>query len=81
MTNTDIGGEVRTQTTDSAVTAAMARGRAFWSERLDLSERTLARAFQSGELAGFRVGDRVLHSPSHIEAWLRSKERNGGVAA
>lgn len=55
------------------------RGRAYWAERLDLCTVTLLRAYKSGNLEGYRVGDRVLHSPVQIEEWVRGRgDRKAG---
>jgi hypothetical protein len=52
------------------------RGRAFWAERLDLCAVTLLRAYKRGDLEGYRVGDRVLHSPEQIQDWVRGRAEN-----
>jgi len=52
------------------------RGRTYWAERLDLCTVTLLRAYKRGNLEGYRVGDRVLHSPEQIEEWVRERTTN-----
>ena len=53
------------------------RSRGFWAERLGICEATLARAAKRGDLAFTRIGDRVLHSPEAISAWITQRERKG----
>jgi excisionase family DNA binding protein len=43
----------------------------------NLSRMTLIRAFNSGNLPGYRVGTRVLHSGQQILDWLNSGGKTG----
>lgn len=60
---------------DPAAEAITHRSVKFWAPVLDLSERTLRDAIRNGELGFIRIGDRVLLSRRHVEAWLASNER------
>jgi excisionase family DNA binding protein len=47
----------------------------YWAPVVNLSERTLRDAIRAGELGHVRLGDRILISRRHIEAWLAANER------
>lgn len=46
----------------------------------DVSEITLFRAYDSGNLKAYRVGQRVLHSGQHLLDWLEAGGRTGRSA-
>jgi excisionase family DNA binding protein len=46
-----------------------------WAERLSICRQTLRRARKRGDLAYYRVGDRVLISAEQIAAFLERNER------
>src|SRR5262245_55348596 len=43
----------------------------------DVSEITLFRAYDSGNLKAYRVGARILHSGRHLLDWLEAGGRTG----
>src|SRR5262245_20833601 len=47
------------------------------AEAVGVSEITLFRAYDSGNLKGYRVGSRVSHSGQHLIDWMESGGKTG----
>ncbi len=45
------------------------------AEHLSISRATLSRLVSRGSIGHYRIGDRLLFSPTHIAAYLASVER------
>jgi hypothetical protein len=54
--------------------ASGVRSQRFRAEELGVSEKTLMRARLRGDLAFFKIGEKVFYSDEHISDWLSRHE-------